>query len=208
MKIKDIELFNIGCIKNIDNMYAHTKDNEREKLKEHLYKTYNYFLFLVEEKNLDYQINFLANKLELSDETKKLYLEIFVNAIFLHDIGKINVNFQNIKMNNNIYLSEIEKNDTNHSLLSSVIYLSIYMEKIENIKSKKERHILEEILFLNSYAISKHHGSFDKIYDYENKLIDFLESGRYKKLCQHFEIKDIDPVTEIKKIYKFINLPS
>ncbi|RRD39071.1 CRISPR-associated helicase Cas3' [Leptotrichia sp. OH3620_COT-345] len=202
MQIENVELFDLdGKIKEIDKMYAHTKENYKETLKEHLYKTYEYFLFLVKEKGLGKQIKFLAEKLKLSEESEKLFLKFFVNAVFLHDIGKINVNFQSVKMKNDIYIkNDVDKSDTNHSLLSAFIYLNIYTEEVEVIMSKKEKRILEGILFLNSYAISKHHSSFDIINEYGKKIGNFMKKEKYKDTCQHYEVKKFNPTISINDV--------
>lgn len=47
MYFNNVNLFNIEkFVSNLDNLYAHLKDNHKEKFKEHMDLTYNYFVKL------------------------------------------------------------------------------------------------------------------------------------------------------------------
>jgi CRISPR-associated endonuclease/helicase Cas3 len=162
MYFKDVELFDISkYVSNLDGIYAHTKENHKEKLKEHMDLVYEYFLKMCKKKNLD---NIFKNleKLFLKDsgnEAVKLWKELLCNAVYMHDMGKINSHFQYKKMDNERYAHKPQI-DSKHSMLSACIYFDYYFNKIKCIKGEVVKSLLT-FLFLNSYIISKHHGSLD-----------------------------------------------
>ncbi|OCS86661.1 CRISPR-associated helicase/endonuclease Cas3 [Caryophanon tenue] len=170
----DVPLFDIKQIKNIDQMYAHTKKDstEKELLGEHLHKTLNYFQFLYTEKKLASVFNKLAVRFFKDDQAAiELWEELAVNAIYLHDIGKINGNFQKVKMQNNQAFHVKSSNNANHSMLSAVIYYNHYFEKIKNVSSNQSnRQMLLLFLVMNSYVMSKHHGNFDTMEQFFRKF--------------------------------------
>ncbi|WP_416176380.1 CRISPR-associated helicase Cas3' [Clostridium sp.] len=184
MYFDNVEIFNPELfIYNLDSMYAHIDRNDssrREKLIEHMNLTYEYFKFICSEKNLDNVFNNLQQNI-LKDRSKdviNLWREMFLNTIYMHDMGKINPSFQYFKMLNEVY-KDNSIGEKNHSLLGSYIYVSFFNEKINGIKRKHDKYYLKGFMYLNSYIISKHHGFLDEIEVYGQRLEDF--SKNYKK---------------------------
>ena len=138
--------FNINDLINDDfEILAHIKSNyndENESLNSHIELCKKYFEKIVKDKNLN---NILSNFenifLKDKDESiKEVFRELLVNTIILHDIGKINPNFQKKKMKNNlnIYDREIERvGTTEHSIYSSIIYIDYCLDKLVKLKNKK-----------------------------------------------------------------------
>ncbi|KGN02066.1 CRISPR-associated protein Cas3 [Clostridium novyi A str. 4570] len=182
--------FNIEkYINNSDKIYAHTMDDYKkvETLKEHLERSIKYFYKLVENKNLDNIFLKFETKLckEFSDKEKSLFREMIVNTIYMHDLGKININFQTIKMKNKYFKDkkDIECSNSNHSCLSSLIYMNYYYKKIKSdieLINKENKKKLRLFMVLNAYVISKHHTGLDKLDDFRYK---FTKDKEGERLC-------------------------
>ena len=85
-------------------------------------------------------------------------IELFENAIYLHDLGKINRNFQILKMNNP-ELKDLPTQDSNHSIYSSLMYMDIFLNDITSKAfNRKEQGILIKLWLNFAYSISRHHG--------------------------------------------------
>lgn len=203
MYFKDVELFDIEKhVKNLDTIYAHKKEYHKESLKAHIDLTYKYFLKLCKEKKLDnifenFQQVFIPKE---NEEVVKLWKELICNAIYMHDMGKINCSFQYKKMDNEKYARKLH-GDSKHSMLSVCIYFDYYFNKIKRIKGEAVKSLLT-ILFLNSYVISKHHGSLENFGEFYKTLKDkyefYLEN---KSLYEDFNGKFTIPVHNIKGFF-------
>ena len=159
-------------INNNDKFYAHIDNRRVETIDEHIELCIKYFKKIVDQKKIDLIIKRLihSNSYIQNDLTKELFVELFINTIVFHDIGKINPKFQIDKMNNN-YLKDIEpeKNyQSKHSLLSAYIYIAYYNEKIQNLP-KDEKYIIMIFMYLNAFVISRHHS---QINDFKNNFIN------------------------------------
>ncbi|WP_296560647.1 CRISPR-associated helicase Cas3' [uncultured Acetobacterium sp.] len=143
--------------------HAHLREDghgniKSELLEDHMNLTMSYFEKLCAEKNLDPIFHHFEIQLvgDLSDSAKTLWQELLYNAIYTHDLGKTNPNFQSQKMKNHAHQATCSKN-ANHSYFSALIYANHYLNKVFTFKGK-EQHILFFTLIFNSYIISKHHG--------------------------------------------------
>lgn len=169
-----------------ENIQGHKNGEAKESLLKHTLKTKEYYLRILQEKQID---NMISNICSLIDcEEKSLIREVFDNAIIFHDMGKINPSFQKEVLGN--YIKTYKQSsiyNSNHSLLSSYIYINSYFEKIDNIyiktgdrKRDKEvtskRRKLKYIVLAFGYIISKHHGSLDNtFFSKEETKKDFIE---------------------------------
>lgn len=162
-------------------MYAHTKNDksnlQKELLLSHMELTYAYYLQMEEYKNLEKILYHIVEDLttmnKISEAAKEKTIALFRAAIYYHDIGKINPNFQRIQMQNDSY--EKASGTTEHSLLSARIYLDafkrqIYEEMLAEKYSKKDAKFLQYIIYYFSYVISRHHSSLTDLNDYLTKL--------------------------------------
>ena len=181
MYFDNIEKFQIDkYIKNSENIYAHrAEDNsEFETLKEHLDLSEEYLYKLVKAKNLDNVLLNFQNLLfnEECEEGIELFKEMMLNVIYMHDIGKINCCFQYKKMDNDFFKNYegLDFNYSNHSMLSSLIYINYYFRRIKDLEetTSKIKDKLRFFMMINSYVISKHHGSLDSFSEYQNKLLN------------------------------------
>lgn len=181
MYFDNIEKFPIDkFIKNGSNIYAHkSKDNSRfETLKEHLELSEKYLYKITKAKNLDNVLlnfqNYLFN--EECEEGIKIFKEMMFDVVYMHDIGKINCCFQYKKMDNERFKNcdGINFNYSNHSMLSSLIYINYYFKRIKELKNtiSDTKNKLRFFMIINSYVISKHHGSLDSFDEYKNKFLE------------------------------------
>ena len=163
------------------NIYAHIKNDgnslKKESLLEHMKLTYNYYLQMEEYKNLKTIVtNIIENMVndnKLKSNTIEKVYDLFKAAIYYHDIGKINPNFQKDKMLNKEY-KDIQ-GSTEHSLISARIYLDafkrqIYDESANGQYSKQDATFLRYIIFYFSYIISRHHSNLSNLDNYLTKL--------------------------------------
>ncbi|AOY76430.1 CRISPR-associated helicase/endonuclease Cas3 [Clostridium formicaceticum] len=177
MYFNDVEKFQLEeLIVNNEKIYAHVMKERKEILKEHVELAIKYLYKIIEVKQLhSVLLNFEKNICkEMSTQGKLLYREMLFNTIYMHDLGKINCNFQYNRMNNKEFKGKkgLDFNNSNHSMLSSIIYLNHYFNRIKEQENKDDRSILAIVMLLNAYAISKHHGGFDSFGEFKSKLLE------------------------------------
>lgn len=188
MYLCNINIVNIENLLNSKYSYfAHFVKDRKETLKDHTDLTVNYFKQILKEKCIDkvlenFEIDYLK---KVSKEGKEVFRELLVNLFVFHDLGKINPLFQITKMDN----KNIEKEDeflefsSNHSIISSVLYIDYFFERLKAIENKDEYKILRGILLANAYVITKHHGD---LYEFDIFLDSFDEGGTSYKVISLF----------------------
>ncbi|UDN59995.1 CRISPR-associated helicase Cas3' [Clostridioides sp. ES-S-0010-02] len=214
MYFEKVELFDINSnVNNYQNIYAHiNKDKSPETLKEHSDLVYSYFMKLCVKKDLESCLKRIEDKFFKNNSylSKDFYRELMLNMVYMHDLGKINVSFQSVKMNNKNFKS-ISTRYTKHSFISSILYFDYYFEKLKKV-DVEEKKILKLFLMINTYVISKHHGvlkSFREfLSSFENEFVNIEDN--FKDLFIHnynLEIKSTSKT--IKKIisdtYKYLD---
>ncbi len=170
MKTKTIPLSNFG----IDDKYlAHPP---KESLPEHLGLTLDYLIKIFEVKSLDSIIQSLIDKID--KKHNELIYEMFMNAIYLHDIGKVNPYFQAKKMNN---LSFKEYKDSTSSSDHSPLSAKMYIEYYQNLLCeypRKTRYKLLFIVYSFAYSMQKHHGSL-------SVFESFQDDNLFRNILKH-----------------------
>lgn len=180
-------------ITNINQCYGHIDENHQETIDEHIQLCTKYLKEVFRLKKLDLTLISFTASLgeELTDKGKEMFNELFLNTIIFHDTGKINPFFQSEKMDNPVmnYLNPPKNLESNHSKLSSYIYLGYYLNKLEEFK-KSDRKILKTITYINAFVISRHHSKLDDFrtyfidkFDYddelEKRIIDWVNSDEF-----------------------------
>ena len=181
MKIKTTRLSNFGIDESI---LAHSPS---ETLIEHSSLTLDYYSKIVQSKYLEELIDNLIKS--IGESHFELIKEMFIDAIYLHDIGKINPIFQAKKMNNPKFKEHLNStHNSNHSSLSSEKYISCYREKLQPFK-RLERYKLEFILYNFAYLISKHHGKLSSFEEYhkDDKEVKIYQAYLARFDIPHFE---------------------
>lgn len=88
----------------------------------------------------------------------------FRQAIYLHDLGKINPVFQKKKMHNTNLEKLTVPGDSTHALLSALLYLDIHLPELELVEFSADRkcntsiqQFMKQVLYVFAYVISRHH---------------------------------------------------
>ncbi|MDU4753119.1 MAG: CRISPR-associated endonuclease Cas3'', partial [Clostridium butyricum] len=113
--------------------------------------------------------------------------------IAFHDIGKINPNFQNAKMDNLLgkYAQTFPGIGSEHSLISSVLYIDYFIEEILSLSNEDGRLILMSIMMFNAYAISRHHSDLDNFNEFLSK---FNEGEKAIEIINTFKENDMNNI--------------
>lgn len=201
MKFDFVKIEEIFDIKDYEYFAHHKKVEEikvNEKLQDHISLCEEYLKKIIEEKKLSKIIEKILMSLELESNRKEFYYKLIANVISFHDFGKINPEYQKQKMKNkNFYNFPINiegLKGADHSLFSSAIYISYFLEQIEinnlksdNLKIKKETYLAIELIFNFAYLISKHHSN---LLNFE----EFLNNNDLKNIIEN--LKDINILRE------------
>lgn len=180
------ENLDLGCLlKDGEKYFAHLKINgsERETLEKHTNLTARYFLELIAGHKVEPVIDNLISDLvkgnfpSAEDEMLSSVKSIFLRGIIFHDFGKINENFQAKLMQNELFKEEENGINTEHSILSSYLYLAHCFRLIEQSPfGDDEKYFLFILALLFSYPIRKHHGKISNARGWkidQNNLIFF-----------------------------------
>ena len=150
--------------------FAHTGQQKPETLAEHTTLCCGYFVSIVESNGLEKVINKLISDLadSVCDSTQKENLAafiklIFFNTVLLHDIGKINDNFQyDLMQNKSVGPRPDSCFGTRHSLLGAIIFIILHTDLIYQSEfSPGNKEMLCVLLFLFSNSILRHHGKLN-----------------------------------------------
>lgn len=175
-------------VKNPDKYLGHIEGvgNNKEKLEDHINKTFAYYQKILDEKNLGKVFERFFLSIFDVKEGYSHFKDLIDSVILFHDLGKINSRFQRNKLKN----FEIDLIDlgieSQHSILSSFIYVYIFVGKIKNLKIDDElKEKFYYIIFLNAFVISRHHSDLsDFSYSIHNFFDLFIDerSKFYKTL--------------------------
>jgi CRISPR-associated endonuclease/helicase Cas3 len=167
---------------DIDTYLAHLSKDciVKETLLEHSNLVLEYAFKLIAENELEKNINKIiglsTQKKELRNDIKLFYLK----AIYWHDIGKINENFQIDKMNNNRFKSIKNGISSKHSILSAYLYLLSCFEYInKNYQNPKDKIELISVSIYFSLALWRHHTGLSASWK------EFLNGSEGIKICNN-----------------------
>lgn len=185
--------------------YAHLSNDKsvKESLFEHSELVSAYCLKLIETHGLEVLLDSLIGKLimllPVNDEMEwgNQFKEAFLAVIVYHDLGKVNPNFQVLKMENDLFDQDNKLSfQSNHSLLGAYLFSNIFFKKVvENKKlDEDEKLVLYFSILLFAGAIIKHHNpTIDLTLEFDNQQIDdcysFLETYRIfldQNFCSSF----------------------
>lgn len=164
--------------------FAHLSHDKKgkETLFEHSKLVSYYCLMLIDVHGFELVMDSLIVKLTQNlpvknhEEFESLFKESFLAAIIYHDLGKVNPNFQVLKMENELFIQEKNLSiQSYHSFLGSYLYANIFLKRIfENEKfSIEEKLLLYFIVLLFSSTIVKHHNStIDLSFELDEQQVD------------------------------------
>ena len=195
-------------VKNPDKYLGHIEGvgNNKEKLEDHINKTFKYYEKILEEKNLGKVFERFFLSIFDQKEGYTYFKDLIDSVILFHDLGKINSRFQRNKLKN-FELDLIDLGiEGEHSILSSFIYVYIFVRKIKNLDIDDElKEKFYYLIFLNAFVISRHHSDlsdfsysihnfFDLFIDERNK---FYKTLKYLKKDESIKEEFFDNFEEI-----------
>jgi CRISPR-associated endonuclease/helicase Cas3 len=162
-------------IENHERFYAHSSNTkECETLFEHLELTKKYLLLFFDKKGIGILLEKMiqgirCENMPLSQEYIDLIWDMFINAVYLHDTGKINPAFQKLKMKNP-YFKSADFFNSEHALISALIYVDLFEQRVKCIEDDSLRLFLYNILYSFAYQISRHHTYLKNLTDFIDEL--------------------------------------
>ena len=202
-KIKDLNLLEAHRPKEADI------NKENEKLLKHMSLTIeqivdindkNYCLIHI--KNLindlvdKFSLNYINITKNIKEKCKDGIFKAFVNAIYLHDLGKISVKYQlDVLNNNNKFTDMINDGMTsNHSFYSAILYINEMclefkdnlFEDIYEIDCNELLIFLLRIIYNFSFEIYKHHSGLDDLNEFYKGKFYFTENDCNKSYTIKF----------------------
>lgn len=180
--------------------YAHTDGDRKELLKEHIDRCQNYFQKLYDDKGIETIIKRFHQNLHFQNENASFDFlkELLIQLVSFHDFGKINPDFQRIKMNNRIGDPYIGLIKSKHSFFSSIIYLDYFLHKlsIDNQLGYDDKYILERIIIEHAYIIARHHSDLESFSQFK----DCLVSAQTKSLINNLLTNSLSGYKGLKYI--------
>lgn len=168
---------------NYSKYWAHKSAINHETLYEHSALVLKYAKNLISKQNLNAVIDSLINDLvieyysiENSKVAKEFIAELFNNVFVFHDIGKINPNFQDIKMNNEKFYSIQNSLNSDHSKMGAFTFIYKHLAFVNQPNySGKEKIFNIFLICVFSFPILKHHSSsltYSNEYDYSEEFVN------------------------------------
>lgn len=192
-----------SLVKDINWYKAHKKSKNNEIVYEpllaHTELTKKYFIKFWQNKSSDeifkrftdvfWQKEDVDNKLK--NKAKNLLKEIIMAIPIFHDIGKVNPNFQLMKLKVNDFKENKAYIDTHHSFLSAMFYMDYCRRLIYDEKNEDEIiDLLAEFILYNGYIIARHHSKLANLTEF-TKLINLDNDTYFSKLKQAINNEDI-----------------
>lgn len=212
-----------NLVKNINQYKAHkkSKDNEivYETLLAHTELINKYFVKFWQSKNSDEIFDRFCNVFwqkenidnELKNKAKDLLKEIIMIMPIFHDIGKVNPNFQLMKLKVNDFKENKAYVNTHHSFLSSMFYMDYCRKLVYDEKNEDEIvNLLAEFILYNGYIIARHHSELGSLTEF-TKLINLDDDTYFSKLKQIINNEDIYSVkidfikSDIEDMFRNLN---
>ncbi len=140
-----------------------------ETLSEHCELVFDYFKSLCSEHKMediiDELVEGVASQVNSTNEKEKVrnFIKLmFYNVITFHDFGKVNENFQVMRMKNSVHFSENSSLTLSppygHSFLGTYIFLAYHFEKLVELElSQEEEGLLALCMYGLSYPVFCHH---------------------------------------------------
>lgn len=179
-------------VQNSSQYYAHISETKKpEQLQEHLERTMFYYNKICKKKDMEHHVKQIIHEIvALTPEEELMIYDLFVNAIYLHDLGKINPNFQKRKMKNDLGC-ETKQSNSEHSSLSALLYIAIFEPEIKWCRHFKEMKL---VLYIFAYIISRHHTYLENLNgeDFLEKLKEMQDSNLYEAYLYKEEVRKLD----------------
>lgn len=155
----------------ITECYAHKKGEQpKESVLEHTELCQKYYQKIVRKKEIK-RVFLRFEELYLngaSEEALSLFRMMRGNIVSFHDVGKMNPLFQEKKMDHRWKKESAPDNNlgSNHSIISSVVYLDYFLDEIKKLEIKSEQKLMKDMAYIHAYIIARHHGALKKFWKY------------------------------------------
>lgn len=159
-----------NTVPNLTDYYGHTPAKasaarEPELLKDHIELVNQIASHLIKLHGLEKIINGLVN--EICEQLKidipregNFIKELFLASIAFHDFGKLNENFQVIKMDNEQFSKTKLLIGSRHSTLSAYLFINYYLERIRELQlESRTTNVLASLICAFADPVLKHHSS-------------------------------------------------
>ena len=175
---------NIVDIEQIVSSKYRFEAHQGETIKEHTNKCLKYFEMICKAKNMNKILEKLEQKIIGTDSNscKEFFETLFVNTITFHDVGKVNPLFQKDKMKNEKFKNAVGSLDlgSTHSFISAIVYLQYFLPLLDECNPSKEtKRKMRQLIYINAYVISKHHGSLANFIDFVNGFDENSDGNGY-----------------------------
>lgn len=159
--IKDIECYEAHIQRDVNGVII-----KRESLLEHTELTLKYFRRIWEEKHIEDMLARFCSQIwnGMTEEARDFLKEMIWGIPVFHDLGKINPDFQRLKlMNDKIQETSVFTCvGSRHSMISSVLYLEYFLKELKkSVNDKSDRKILKRFILFHAYIIERHHSDLD-----------------------------------------------
>lgn len=195
-------------VKQAKKYWAHIPYNQSahqsETLEEHSDLVFCYTQHLIKAFGLEAIIKKLLSgsfKLNWSEETFKQLYNLFLESIYFHDFGKINPNFQIVKMRNDQFRKKDLKFNSDHSFPGFVLFIQHKLKDANAIQDGDEFEYYMVLLFLFGFQIAKHHASFlDNVPSYLQYKFNFSDEEIRLYLDDVDKLLELTTVTKIPEL--------
>lgn len=164
-----------------NDFLAHLREDGQETLYEHTKMVCEYGNLLVEKNNLQSVIDglisdTLANHFDQTSVAKDFVKTMFFDTLKYHDLGKVNPNFQNLKMQRNDVKQKTVCFGSEHSKIGAFCFLTQKFLEINSMTLAGEKKMFLVYLALAfSSSIYKHHAPKIEIFEIDKFDNDFLQ---------------------------------
>jgi CRISPR-associated endonuclease/helicase Cas3 len=202
-------------VSNLNTYYGHTPAKtsdaaEPEPLKDHIDLVNETASHLIKlhglEKIIEGLIEDICEQLKMCISREgNVIKELFFAAIGFHDFGKLNENFQVMKMSNNEQFSKVNLLiGSRHSILSAYLFLNYYLEKLAILKvESRTADAMAGLICAFADPILKHHSSFFDVGEMDSE--ECQELKRFLRLIgMSSPAKHLSQVINQKKTFENI----
>ncbi len=169
--------------------YAHTRNDCKETLKEHIERSEKYFQKLYSDKNVEFIIKRFHQKMHFQNKASFAFLQnLLIQLVSFHDFGKINPKFQEVKMANKMGSSYDGLKKQDHSFLSAIIYIDYFLYQLDKYDfSLSDKILLQRFVIEHAYIIARHHSDMNNL----SQFIHDLKETQTKILIQNLHMNPI-----------------
>lgn len=184
-----------SLLRNPGQYYGHIDGSNKkiESLPEHIKTCTFYYEQLKKYKDVDQIYKNIYRTLFNDERSWTLFIDLADAVVDHHDDGKINPLYQRKILANPSVDGDLGI-QTEHSILSAILYVYFYLSKIKKMNLEENMELkFAYIIFINSYVISRHHSDLNNFkYKEENYLNLFKDrDSSFFKILEELDKENI-----------------